>query len=41
MKRKVFAASGCCIVHMDPQGSQLAETLHDPPTGEMLNGAVS
>ncbi len=26
---------GYCIVHMDPEGSQAPETLHDPKTGEL------
>jgi len=32
---------GYCIIHMDPEGSQLAETLHDPRTGQLTDGTVS
>jgi ferrous-iron efflux pump FieF len=32
---------GYCIVHTDPEGSQPPETLHDPRTGELTDGAVS
>lgn len=29
--------AGYCVVHVDPEGSQPAETLHDPQTGELTN----
>jgi len=29
--------TGYCIVHVDPEGSQPAETLHDPRTGELTD----
>lgn len=32
---------GYCIVHTDPEGSQLPETLHDPRTGELTDPAIS
>ncbi len=32
---------GYCIVHVDPEGSQPAETLHDAQTGELTNPALS
>jgi ferrous-iron efflux pump FieF len=32
---------GYCIVHVDPEGSQLPETLHDPQTGALTSGADS
>jgi divalent metal cation (Fe/Co/Zn/Cd) transporter len=32
---------GYCIIHMDPEGSQLPHTLHDPQTGELTDEVVS
>jgi len=29
--------NGYCVVHVDPEGSQPAETLHDPRTGELTD----
>ena len=31
---------GYCIIHMDPEGSQQPETLHDPLTGELTKQGV-
>ncbi len=31
---------GYCIVHTDPEGSQVAGTLHDPRTNELTGGAL-
>jgi cation diffusion facilitator family transporter len=30
---------GYCIVHMDPEGSQLPGTLHESPTGELTSSS--
>ncbi len=32
--------AGYCVVHVDPEGSQPAETLHDPRTGELTDWKV-
>lgn len=32
---------GYCVVHTDPEGSQQAETLHDPKTGELTERTAS